>query len=71
MYCACRGFSSLGRNVSFCMLRYNISVYDVLGVGFTGPVRASVQNSCDVNDLVSADFLVKALRQRDCLACLF
>ena len=65
-----RGFSFLGRNLSLCMQRYNISERDVFGGSFAGSVFASVRNSYDPSELVSADFLVEVLQLRDGLLVL-
>ena len=60
-----RGFSLLGRNVAFCMQRYNISVYDVLGNAFAGSVYAFVQGSRDFSVLAYANLLVEVVKLRD------
>jgi hypothetical protein len=44
-----RGSSLLGRNVSFCMHRYNFSVSDVFSGAFATSIQAFVRNSRDAS----------------------
>ncbi len=60
-----RGFSFLGRNVSFCMYRYNVSLLDVFGGAFVKFIYASVYNSYNSTTIASADLLVESLELRD------
>ncbi len=60
-----RGFSLLGRNVSFCMQRYDISVLDVFNGAFAGSIHVFVRNSYDAHTLALANLLGELLQLRD------
>ena len=59
-----RGFSFLGRNFSFCMNRYNMSVNDIFSGTCTSRIHAFIRKSLDVSIIGIADFLVETLKLR-------
>ena len=65
-----RGFSFIGRNVSFCMGRYDVSLSDVFNGTFAEYIYAHVQASYDTAALDRAEFLTELLKIRDGLLVL-
>jgi hypothetical protein len=65
-----RGSSFLGRNVSFCMHRYNIPLSYIVDGSFAASINSYVQGLYDIPMVASANLLVEALKLRDGLLVL-
>ena len=65
-----RGFSTLGRNVSFCMHRYNVSRNEILSGRLSGIIDTNIQNRYDNSTTASANLLMETLQLRDGLLSL-
>lgn len=60
-----RGVSVLGRNVSFCMHRYNVSFSDIFTGRLDGIINTRVKNSYDTRMVAMANLLMELLQLRD------
>jgi hypothetical protein len=60
-----RGFSFIGRNVSYCMNRYDISLHDVFNDSFTKFIYVYAQRMCSMVTSVSVEFLLETINLRD------
>ena len=65
-----RGFSVIGRNVSFCMSRYDISLFEVFNGTFAKLIYAYAQRLYNTATLASAEFLIETINLRDGLLVL-
>jgi hypothetical protein len=65
-----RGFSFIGRNVSYCMSRYDISVHDVFNGTFAKFIYAYVQRMYNTVASTSVEFLLETINLRDGLLVL-
>jgi hypothetical protein len=65
-----REYSGLGRNVSFCMHRYNISLSEIFSGRLSGIIHTHTQNRCDTSMMASANLLMETLQLRDGLLSL-
>lgn len=60
-----RGFSFFGRNISLCMHRYGMSVFDFFNNNFSKLIDKYVHTSCAFSDVVLADLLSDTIKVRD------
>ena len=60
----------LGRNVSFCMHRYNVSLSEILNGSLSGFIYTYTQNQYDTSMVASANLLAETLLLRDGLLSL-
>ena len=60
-----RGYSFLGRNVSFCMQRYKIPLCRIVDGSFVASIYSFVQGSYDKSTVASANLLAEVLKLRD------
>ena len=60
-----RGYSFLGRNVAFCMQRYNMPLRYTVDGSFAASAYFFVQGSYDKSAVVRANLLAELLKLRD------